>query len=410
MGQEMLDHHKKEANAIREAIRLNKDHLETETNTYKTREEMLRKFMQLQQTIKFQEKQLNAQSLKEAAQHTEQMSKAEKDRMEKKTKLLEDIFAREKLLSDQSIQDKLGALDIKHSEELKRLNDFKAKEEELDRVKSFQKLERQALVDQMVREKTLQQQELMFQIDSALSQSTESRLNDQLAKTTQHYGQLQARLTTWHVTESALKRVQGQSTEQIDKDFFRKSLALKESEEKVKREIIKTALRGTLADTVENLRELSKQSGAAFEAFKALSIVQTIISTYEGAQNAFTSLSKIPLVGPALGAAAAAVAFAAGFARVAAIRAQTRPTFHEGGLIEGAGDIPINAQAGEFIVRREVVPQALPVLRAINEGTGLTQTVKITFINYGDIHTKADEDELFRDFGHRIREAIRAEA
>src|SRR5690606_6868956 len=45
-----------------------------------------------------------------------------------------------------------------------------------------------------------------------------------------------------------------------------------------------------------------------------------IMQTYEGAQKAFTALAGIPVVGPALGTAAAAAAVAGGMARVAQIR------------------------------------------------------------------------------------------
>ena len=52
---------------------------------------------------------------------------------------------------------------------------------------------------------------------------------------------------------------------------------------------------------------------------KAAAIAQTTISTYEGATKAAAALSGIPIVGPALGAAAAATFIAAGIANVARI-------------------------------------------------------------------------------------------
>lgn len=53
---------------------------------------------------------------------------------------------------------------------------------------------------------------------------------------------------------------------------------------------------------------------------KASAIAQTIMETYAGAQKAFSALAGIPIVGPALGTAAAAAAIAGGMARVAQIR------------------------------------------------------------------------------------------
>lgn len=115
-----------------------------------------------------------------------------------------------------------------------------------------------------------------------------------------------------------------------------------------------------------------------FYAQKAASIASTIISTYEAAQKAYTSLAGIPYVGPALGIAAAAFAVAAGMAKVAVIRTQSLAA---GGKVEGrspsatADNIPIDATAGEFMqpvsavrhygakameaIRRRLVPKEL---------------------------------------------------
>ncbi len=59
-----------------------------------------------------------------------------------------------------------------------------------------------------------------------------------------------------------------------------------------------------------------------FKIGKAAAIAETIIQTYKAAQGAYASLSAIPIVGPALGAAAAVAAVVSGMARVQAIRAQ----------------------------------------------------------------------------------------
>lgn len=54
-------------------------------------------------------------------------------------------------------------------------------------------------------------------------------------------------------------------------------------------------------------------------AWKAMKIAETTIATYQGATNAFNSLSVIPVVGPVLGALAAAAAVSAGLANVSKI-------------------------------------------------------------------------------------------
>jgi len=54
---------------------------------------------------------------------------------------------------------------------------------------------------------------------------------------------------------------------------------------------------------------------------KAAAITETIINTYKGAQAAYASLSSIPVVGPALGAAAAAAQIKVGFDNIKKIKA-----------------------------------------------------------------------------------------
>jgi len=73
---------------------------------------------------------------------------------------------------------------------------------------------------------------------------------------------------------------------------------------------------------------------------KALAIKDTIIETRKGAVRAYSSLSKIPVVGPALGIIAAAAITAFGLLAVKDIAAQTfQKTFATGGKV-GKGNIP----------------------------------------------------------------------
>ena len=76
--------------------------------------------------------------------------------------------------------------------------------------------------------------------------------------------------------------------------------------------------------TTENKLDLASNAmgdlatifGEESKAGKAAAIAQTTIETYKGATAAFASLSPIPIVGPALGAVAAAAAIASGIANV----------------------------------------------------------------------------------------------
>ncbi|MGB0874980.1 MAG: hypothetical protein ACPGSE_07145, partial [Synechococcus sp.] len=70
---------------------------------------------------------------------------------------------------------------------------------------------------------------------------------------------------------------------------------------------------------------------------KRAAIAQAAIDTVAGAQKAFTALAGIPIVGPALGAAAAAAAIVAGKARINAIKSGTVGGGGGGNFSAGAG-------------------------------------------------------------------------
>lgn len=94
---------------------------------------------------------------------------------------------------------------------------------------------------------------------------------------------------------------------------------------------------------------MQTKSRALFEIGKAGAVAETVFNTYRAAQGAYAALAGIPLVGPALGAAAAAAAVAVGFARVQAIRstsfggASGSPILSSGGTSGpvSAGDSPV---------------------------------------------------------------------
>lgn len=81
---------------------------------------------------------------------------------------------------------------------------------------------------------------------------------------------------------------------------------------------------GLAQDTFGNLAAIAGEQSAVG---KAAAIAQTTISTFQGAQSAFASLAGIPIVGPALGAVAAAAAVAGGIAQVKNITAVKTPSF-----------------------------------------------------------------------------------
>ncbi len=72
----------------------------------------------------------------------------------------------------------------------------------------------------------------------------------------------------------------------------------------------------TASQLFGNLSKLAKENS---KAGKALAIAQTTIDTFQSAQSSYKAMSGIPIVGPALGIAAAAAAIAGGVANIRSI-------------------------------------------------------------------------------------------
>jgi len=86
-----------------------------------------------------------------------------------------------------------------------------------------------------------------------------------------------------------------------------------------------------LAYAQQGLAGLAANLGKETAAGKAAAISSALISTYQGAQDSYKSLSGIPIIGPALGFAAAAAATVAGLANVKAITSTKTPQVAGGG-------------------------------------------------------------------------------
>lgn len=125
-----------------------------------------------------------------------------------------------------------------------------------------------------------------------------------------------------------------------------------------------------------------------FEKNKGVQIAQAIIQTLQSSVSAFAALAGIPVVGPALGAIAAAAALATGYATVQKIKetsytstlgsnkaskSTATTTYAEGGLLLGAshnmGGIKTSMgelEGGEFVMNRRATANFMPLLEAIN--------------------------------------------
>jgi len=112
------------------------------------------------------------------------------------------------------------------------------------------------------------------------------------------------------------------------------------------------AKRQNLAAVGNALSSFASLVGEQTGAGKAAAIAATLISTYQSAQDSYKSLAGIPIVGPVLGAAAAAAAVASGFKQIQAIKATKVPNDRGKSNVAtpGASSVTAAAQAPSFNV------------------------------------------------------------
>lgn len=126
-----------------------------------------------------------------------------------------------------------------------------------------------------------------------------------------------------------------------------------------------TSLVGTFAG------EQSSAYKAMFAVSKAVAIAQALINAPKTASDAYAAMAGIPIVGPALGIAAAGAALTAQMAQVASIRSISLPGFATGGYVSGAGtgtsdSIMARLSDGEFVVNASATKRNRQLLEAIN--------------------------------------------
>ena len=127
--------------------------------------------------------------------------------------------------------------------------------------------------------------------------------------------------------------------------------AIQENEAKIRlQQILTTEERKAFDTTLSNMQQLGQKNKAAFNAWKAMAIAMGIIDTYGSAISTYNSLSKIPVVGPALGIAGAAVAIAAGMMRVNMIRQQQFQGRAKGGTVVGNTPYMVGENGPELVI------------------------------------------------------------
>ena len=201
--------------------------------------------------------------------------------------------------------------------------------------------------------------------------------------------------------------------EALDKGTISQNDATKQiaANGKAKKEIAKQEVAGTKEKTKlvgDALGQLSTIIGQDTMAGKAFAIAKATIDTYQSAVAAYKSLSGIPVIGPALGAIAAAAAVASGIAtvkKIVSVQVPNAPSSTggnvtqstpagpgerpsitanssspvgkaQGGLVRGGGgmfsdSIPAMLSDGEFVVNSRSSRIFQPLLQSINDSGNL---------------------------------------
>lgn len=120
-------------------------------------------------------------------------------------------------------------------------------------------------------------------------------------------------------------------------------------QEKQKKLVIQRTIVSETSQAFGNMAHAALAFGKkGFAAYKAFATAQAIVDTYKAANAAYSAMAGIPVIGPALGIAAAAAAIAAGIANVAQIQSQ-QPQAHSG-LDYVPQDATYKVKKGEMIL------------------------------------------------------------
>ena len=133
--------------------------------------------------------------------------------------------------------------------------------------------------------------------------------------------------------------------------------------------------------------DLRQTLGEQNALYKASATVNATIKAYEAANSAYAALAGVPIVGPALGAAAAGVAVAAGLANVAAINSSRA----QGGQVN-AGDTVLTGERGRELFVPETNGSIISANMLNNSGGGGTNVYITNNSSNSQIEQETDEN------------------
>ena len=190
------------------------------------------------------------------------------------------------------------------------------REEEADkaRIKAEAKL-KQDEIDAAEDLKAKELKTLKDEIRNAEAVTEDERRALEIEKVGLHYDKLIAEAKRLGLSTVALEKAKVNALNKFNKETARNEVKWSEMTAKEKGKI-----------ATDGLNNLATILGEETAAGKAAAIASATISTFQSATDSYKSLAGIPIIGPALGFAAAGAAVASGFAQVKAITATKLPT------------------------------------------------------------------------------------
>ena len=317
-------------------------------------------------------------SIEAVKKEAEQYEAQNKTKIESETRLTAELITQEQARQDAIYQKKVEALEKEKQLKQEAHNwDYNAEEEYQSQLRALQEdhdtqrreLKKQA--DEQDKEQRKLNADLDFQERIARLESEEAGEYEIRYAQLENENALAIQKADEQHQAGQLSDEQYQrNLELIRKNYAKKKIAIDKSVEDAKLQAFQSVF-GQIKGLVGEQTALGK----------AAAIAETTINTYMAAQKAYSAMAAIPVVGPALGAVAAAAAVASGLMNVAKI-SSTDVKYEKGGLLKGKshseGGIPFTvagrggfeAEGGEYIVNKRATAMYFPVLEAINRSAG----------------------------------------
>jgi hypothetical protein len=191
---------------------------------------------------------------------------------------------------------------------------LREEEAEKARIKAEAKA-KQDEIDAAEDEKAKELKTLKDEIKNAEAVTEDEKRALELEKVGAHYDKLIAEAKRLGLSTVKLEEAKAKAIDKINKT---------DSENEIKWEELTQQEKGAIIS--KGFNDLSSILGEETAAGKAAAIAAATISTYQSAQKSYDSLAGIPIIGPALGFAAAGAAVVSGFAQVKAISKTKVPT------------------------------------------------------------------------------------